>query len=92
MANKRVLKKAIKRACGIAAGACIESCGMSEDQTSQWGELVVNIALIQQSALRKVGAKFDREPSSFSDRRAYRRARLAFARSVAKEIDDYMRS
>ena len=64
---------------------------MNDDQDEKWGELVVDIALIQQSALRKVSAAFDKAPKSFANPRDYRKERCAFARSVVKGIDNYMR-
>ena len=89
MSNKRDLKKAIKRACSSAVGAILDT--YEENRANEWGELIVQVALIQQGALSKVMTAFDREPGSFANGREYRKARKAFARSVVKGITDYMR-
>ena len=60
MANKRELKKAIRRACGEMAGECIMAQEMlsTDENREKWDEIVIDIALLQGDMVRKVGNNF----------------------------------
>lgn len=63
MANKRQLKKAIQRACGEMAGECIMAQDLLSDEANyaQWDEIVIDIAMLQAQAVKRVGNKFNKD-------------------------------
>ena len=93
MANKRQIKKAIRNACGDMAGECIFAQDFfGEGKEEQWDQIIVNVALLQESALERVDVKFDRAPGSFASGSEYRKARRAFNRQAMKALKEYMHS
>ena len=60
MANKRDLKKAIRRSCGSIAGECIFIQDMLQDNANaeQWDSIILDAALLQQEAVNRVTISF----------------------------------
>ena len=91
MANKRQLKKAIKYACGEIAGECIVAANTLENtDVDQWDNIVINVALLQQEAVNRVSVDYDKTPSDFDNKKAYKKARRTYFKQVEKALADYM--
>lgn len=92
MANKRQLRKAICRACGQIAGeALVAQAAMDFKDAEKWDEVVINAALLQVSALKKVAPKFDKKPKDFANGKEYKNARRVFYNAQEKELAAYMK-
>lgn len=89
MANKRNFKKAIKAACSIIAGECFMA--QEANQNEEWDSLVIDAALVQQEAVNRTSARFDKKRKDFANNKEYRKARRAFFKNVEKEVVEYMR-
>ncbi len=91
MANKRNLKKAIRRACGDMAGECIfaESTFIDTD-IEKWDNIILDVALLQEEAVNRISVSFDKTPSDFENRKEYRKARRAYFKQVEKALSQYM--
>ena len=91
MANKRDFKKAIRYACGDIAGECIFAEQTFEGvEPEKWDQIILNVALLQEEAVNRVGAKFDKAPKDFANKKEYKKARRTFYKGVEKEISEYM--
>lgn len=92
MANKRTLRKYIECVCGEIAAECIIASNLIKDIDRQAMEnLVVSVAMLQESTLRRVSVAFDHTPGTFPDGRAYRKARNAYYRAAYKSMLDAFR-
>ncbi|MBR1882696.1 MAG: hypothetical protein IJ808_06735 [Muribaculaceae bacterium] len=63
MANKRQLKKAIQNSCGEMASECImaqQLLATTDEARAQWDGIVIDIAILQATALKRVGNKFNK--------------------------------
>lgn len=92
MANKRQLKKAICRTCGDVAGECIfasETFGKVED-IELWDKIIVDVALLQAEATKRVSEPFKQLPKDFANGKEYKKARRAHSKAVVKGITDLM--
>ena len=66
MANKRSLRKYIECVCGEIAAECIIASNVIEGiDRKAMEQQVVKVALMQESALRRVGVTLDRRPCDF---------------------------
>ncbi len=93
MANKRSLRKYIECVCGEIAAECIIASNVIEGiDRKAMEQQVVKVALMQESALRRVGVTFDRRPCDFENGRAYRRARNAYYRAAYRSLLDTLHS
>lgn len=79
MPSKRSLKKSIRYACGNVAGECIFANlrleGLDQDKVES---LVCQTALLQETTIVKVTAKFDKKVKEYADAKAYRKARREY--------------
>ena len=92
MANKRDLRKAICRACGQIAGECIiaeEALGYKDAE--KWEEIIIDAAVLQVTALKKVAPAFDKRPKEFANGKEYKKARRAFYRDNEKQLAALMK-
>ena len=90
MASKRQLKKAILRSCGTIAGEAITTQLMLGTSLEEWNDVVINTALLQVAAIKKVGPKFESKPKSFNNGKEYKKARRAFYKENEKQLRDFM--
>ena len=66
MANKRQLKKAITYACGEMAGECYFAQNTFENTNPEdWDKIVLDIAMLQVGAIKRVSVDFDKIPKDF---------------------------
>ncbi|MBO7608815.1 MAG: hypothetical protein J6S96_01245 [Muribaculaceae bacterium] len=92
MANKRQLKKAICHACGQIAGECLMTqAALDYKDAEKWDEIVIDAALLQVAALKKVQPKFEPKPKSFANGKEYKRARREFYKNNEKELASFMK-
>lgn len=91
MANKRNLKKHISYVCGDLAAECIVAShlikGVDKNALEQ---LVMKIALLQDSTIKKVNIFFDKTPREFADFKQYHAARSEyFATAYGKLLEAF---
>lgn len=87
MSSKRVLKKEIRRVCGNLAGECIMAKeAIPGVDKKEVGRIIVQIAVLQENALQRVSAGFDRAKLSFDSARDYRAAAHAYYEKAFAEI------
>lgn len=89
MANKRDIKKQIHAICGELALNCIvtRDCVAGIDENAM-NEVIVKIARLQSHALQNLSFNFDKTPSDFSDRAAYRKALAKYNKTAYKSFVD----
>lgn len=94
MANKRQLKKAIYRTCGDVAGECIFAADAfgTEENYEKWDQIIIDAALLQAEAVKRVSTAFDKQPKDFANGKEFKKAHRAFAKQVVKEISELMTS
>ena len=78
MTNKRNLKKRICDMCGEVAGACLYTEAGYNADAEKVGELVVKIALLQETTVKNVSFSFDKTPKDFENKPAYNVARAKY--------------
>lgn len=87
MANKRLLKKAIKIACGNMTGECMVARELIPGIDQQkMNEVIFKIADLQCDTIDKVTFSFDKTEASFDDKKAYRDARAKYFRKAYKKL------
>ena len=93
MANKRNLKKSIAYACADIAGECIFAQQNFEGiDLDKMDEIILKVALLQDSAIKKVSVDYDKKPQEFkSNLSEYRKGRKAYFKAVEKAIAKYVR-
>lgn len=85
--NKRDLKKEIRYICGDLAGECIMMRELMPDVDAETANnLVIEIAGLQVSTLRKVSFSFDKAACDFENAQAYRKAKHAYYASAYKKL------
>lgn len=91
MKSKRDLKKQIKYICGDLVGECMILGEVTpEEKQNEVGQLIIDIAVLQESTLDKVNFSFDKSARDFADRHAYLKARRAYyAAAYAKLHDEF---
>jgi hypothetical protein len=91
MANKRQLKKAIRYACGDMAGECFFAQSTFENTNPEdWDKIVINIAMLQNSAINKVSVDFDKTPKDFANGKEYKKARRTYFKTVETALKKYI--
>ncbi|MCF0205553.1 MAG: hypothetical protein HUK12_09835 [Muribaculaceae bacterium] len=90
MANKRTIKKEILRACGEVAGECVFAESAFNIDLNKMDEVIVRVALLQESSLKKVSVSFDKTPKSFASLREYRKERRNYFRTCFKALHNEM--
>lgn len=95
MPNRRVLKKEIKRICGDLAKACLTAeLQFPETDEEKWKNIVMEIAMLQDNALKRANVDYDRSKLTFDSGREYRNARGAFYKKafaeIQKEFDEHV--
>lgn len=81
MSNKRVLKKRIQQVCGEAA---VEVMMNAPEHLA--GQIVVELANLQNSALANVSFSFDHARKDYDNARAYNKARKAYTRAAFRQL------
>lgn len=94
MANKRQLKKAICRTCGDVAGECIFAADAfgTEENYEKWDMIIIDVAMLQGEAVKKVSTAFDKQPKDFANAKEFNKAHRAFAKQTVKAISELMTS
>lgn len=83
MANKRTLKKNIKYACGdLAAETIMSEYYVPDIDAAKVRDIVLGVASLQQSTLRRVSVSFDKTPGNFDNRHEYNKARNKYMRQA----------
>ena len=91
MANKRLLKKNIRFICGDIASECIFAEDTFEGlDLDKMDDVICRVAILQDAAIKKVSARFAQKPKEFANVAEYRKAKYAFAKSVEKEINQFV--
>ena len=83
MNSKRDLKKQIRLICGDLVGECLlmgEVC--PEEKQGEVGQLVIDLAVLQESTIEKISFNFDKSVRDFATRHDYLKARSAYNRSA----------
>lgn len=89
MANKRQLKKAIKRTCGYLAGECIISQQLIPGiDKSKLDDAIFEAAELQTTTVKAVSFSFDKTCKSFGNAAEYNKARAAYFKKAYKKLID----
>lgn len=83
MQSKRDLKKQIRYICGDLVGECLiigEIC--PEDKLEALNQLIVELAVLQESTIAKTNFSFDKSPKDFPTVHEYNRAKSAYYREA----------
>lgn len=79
MANKRVLKKQIRYACGDLAGECILAIHFIEGMdVEKMQDVVFEIASLQTATLQRVSFSYDKTKADFDSEHAYSVAKAKY--------------
>jgi len=92
MASKRQIKKAIQEACGDIASECIfAESAFGHDKLEQWDNIIVDTALLQREAIKRVNPHFGEKVKHFASRKEYNQARQAFFKQNIKDLSAYFK-
>lgn len=93
MANKRNLKKCIAYSCADIAGECIFAQQTYEGiDLDKMDEVILKVALLQDSAIKKVSVNFDKKPKDYkNNKQEYKKLRRAYFKSIENAIAKYVR-
>ena len=92
MANKRQLKKAIGYACGEMAGECYFAQNTFDHTNPEdWDKIILDIAMLQVNAVKRVSVDFDKVPKDFASGKEYNKARRTYFKAVEKALGNYMK-
>lgn len=83
MQSKRDLKKQIRYICGDLVGECLllgEVC--PEEKLDELNQLIVDIAVLQESTIAKANFCYDKTPKSFATGREYAKAKGEYFRAA----------
>ncbi len=87
MANKRLLKKNIRRVCGDLAAEIVYAASVNENfSTEKVCNIVKKIAELQVTALDMVTFSFDKSASEFDNRHEYNKARKAYNKKAYRNL------
>ena len=87
MANKRILKKQIRYACGDLATETIMAAHIEPAMSHEKMSKIVNdIAALQTEALQRTSFSFDRTYKDFESKHAYRKARGVYNRKAFNSL------
>ncbi len=79
MANKRVLKKQIKYACGDLAGECVLAINFVEGiDVEKMQDVILEIATLQTTTIKRVSFSFDKAVADFDSAHAYSVAKTKY--------------
>ncbi len=93
MKSKRDLKKQIKYVCGDLVGECLLIGEIvPADKQDEAGQLVIDIAVLQESTLDKVSFSFDKSQRDFANRHEYLKARSAYYRAAFGKLHEEFNS
>ncbi|MDE7389140.1 MAG: hypothetical protein K2M97_07830 [Muribaculaceae bacterium] len=89
MKSKRDLKKQIKYICGDLVGECmILGEIVPEEKQNEVGQLIIDIAVLQESTLDKVNFSFDKTERDFPTRHDYLKARSRYFNAAYTKLHD----
>lgn len=89
MKSKRDLKKQIKCICGDLVGECMLIGEIvPEDKQDEVAQLVIDIAVLQESALEKVSFSFDKCERDFASRHEYAKARSKYYHAAYSKLHE----
>lgn len=89
MKSKRDLKKQIKYICGDLVGECMIIGEISpEEKQNEVGQLIIDIAVLQETTLEKVNFSFDKGQREFPSRHDYLKARSAYYRAAYGKLHE----
>lgn len=89
MANKRLLKKQIKYICGDIAGECIMSRYLIPGiDSAKMEEIVLTVATLQASTLKRVTFDFDKSKDDFSTVKEFNIARSKYFAEAYKTLSN----
>lgn len=83
MQSKRTLKKQIRYICGDLVGECLiigEIC--PADKLPEVNQLIVDLAVLQESTIAHTNFSFDKSPRDFASESEYRKAKSAYTRQA----------
>lgn len=87
MANKRVLKKQIRYACGdVALHSIITRECMPDADTQKLNDVVLKAAELQSITLQHVTFAFDKTPGDFENRSQYRREAARYYKKAYRSL------
>lgn len=89
MQSKRDLKKQIRYICGDLVGECLligEIC--PEDKQEELGQLIVDLAILQESTIAKATFSFDKTRKEFDSTIAYNKARSHYYREAYTKLHE----
>lgn len=94
MANKRALKKQIRRVCGAIAGEIVSAAEyIDEMPVDKVQKIVNNVARLQVEALERASFSFDKSPKDFADIKEYRKAKREYNAKAFKTLrQDFSKS
>lgn len=93
MANKRVLKKEIRRICGALAGECVLArLAIPGIDKSKLNELVYQLAELQESAMALIKIDFPGNTKSYPSKQAYAKARKEYFHAAYSKLRDHFNS
>lgn len=86
------MKKAIQNACGEMAGECFFAQNTFENTNPEdWDNIILDIAVLQAQAVKRVSVDFDKVPKDFENGKEYKKARRAYFKAVEKALGNFMR-
>lgn len=89
MKSKRDLKKQIRYICGDLVGECMLIGELvAEEKQNEVGQLVIDIAVLQESTIDKVSFSFDKSQRDFANRHEYLKARSAYYRTAYSKLHE----
>lgn len=89
MKSKRDLKKQIRYICGDMVGECMLIGEISApEKQDEVAQLIVDIAVLQESTISKISFSFDKGHGDFADAKAYRHARGKYYRAAFSKLHD----
>ena len=89
MKSKRDLKKQIRYICGDLVGECLLLSEVSpEDKDGEVAQLIVDIAVLQETAIARCSFSFDKAQRDFPNHADYRKARSAYYRAAFSALHD----
>lgn len=87
MSSKRNLKKNVRYVCGDLAAECIIARNVVPDiDHKAMDGLVIEVARLQQNALKKISFSYDKTASDFATVAQYNRAKGVYMRKAFKSL------
>lgn len=90
MANKRILKKQIRNACGALASECIFAMEyIPQVDTDAFAALIARIAALQETSLSNATFDYDKTRADFDSKAAFNHARSVYNRSAFNSLKSH---